>query len=98
MLPRGRLTVVELVRFPQDSPIVGGGAPGGRHLRLPGLAEDMLEVLERLNRQFGKTIVMVTHDPRAAAHATVVVQLEKGKLQAAEQAGSTSRSPLPASR
>jgi len=41
---------------------------------------------------------MVTHDPRAAAHATVVVQLEKGKLQAAEQAGSTSpRSPLPAS-
>jgi putative ABC transport system ATP-binding protein len=61
-------------------------------------AEEVLEVMERLNRQFGKTIVMVTHDPRAAAHATVVVQLEKGKLQAAEQAGSTSpRSPLPAS-
>jgi putative ABC transport system ATP-binding protein len=61
-------------------------------------AEEVLEVMERLNRQFGKTIVMVTHDPRAAAHATVVVQLEKGKLQA-EQAGSGApRSPLPASR
>jgi ABC-type lipoprotein export system ATPase subunit len=43
--------------------------------------------------------VMVTHDPRAAAHATVVVQLEKGKLQATEHAGSgASRSSLPASR
>ena len=43
-------------------------------------AEEVLEVMGRLNRDFGKTIVMVTHDPRAAAHASVVRQLEKGKL------------------
>jgi putative ABC transport system ATP-binding protein len=43
-------------------------------------AEDVLEVLGRLNREFGKTILMVTHDPRAAAHASVVRYLEKGKL------------------
>jgi putative ABC transport system ATP-binding protein len=60
-------------------------------------AEEVLEVMERLNRQFGKTIVMVTHDPRAAAHATVVVQLEKGKLTAAEHAVSAeARRALPA--
>jgi putative ABC transport system ATP-binding protein len=62
-------------------------------------AEEVLEVMERLNRQFGKTIVMVTHDPRAAAHASVVVQLEKGKLQVAEHVAPTAfRSPLPTSQ
>jgi putative ABC transport system ATP-binding protein len=62
-------------------------------------AEEVLAVMERLNRQFGKTIVRVTHDPRAAAHASVVVQLEKGKLQGAERAEPRApRSPLPASR
>ncbi|HEY4579519.1 MAG TPA: hypothetical protein VIG89_00670 [Candidatus Acidoferrales bacterium] len=40
-------------------------------------------MLEQLHRRYGTTIVMITHDPRAAAHATVV-QLEKGKLRAAE--------------
>jgi len=60
-------------------------------------AEEVLEVMERLNRQFGKTIVMVTHDPRAAAHATVVVQLEKGKLrEAASVPGAASRPVVPA--
>ena len=49
-------------------------------------AEEVLEVMRRLNRQFGKTLVMVTHDPRAATYATVVVQLEKGKLMPAAAA------------
>jgi putative ABC transport system ATP-binding protein len=49
-------------------------------------AEEVLEVMQRLNQQFGKTLVMVTHDPRAAAYATVVVHLEKGKLLPAEGA------------
>jgi putative ABC transport system ATP-binding protein len=37
-------------------------------------------LLARLNREFGKTVVMVTHDPRAASFATEVRHLEKGEL------------------
>jgi putative ABC transport system ATP-binding protein len=43
-------------------------------------AEEVLDILSRLNRDFNKTIVMVTHDPRAARHATVTRHLEKGQL------------------
>jgi putative ABC transport system ATP-binding protein len=42
--------------------------------------EDVLTLMNRLNREFGKTIVMVTHDPKAAAHAHRLVHLEKGVL------------------
>jgi len=45
-------------------------------------AEEVLDILTRLNRDFKKTILMVTHDPRAAHHATVVRHLEKGQLLA----------------
>jgi putative ABC transport system ATP-binding protein len=43
-------------------------------------AEDILDLMETLNREFKKTIVMVTHDPRAAARAHVERHLEKGVL------------------
>jgi putative ABC transport system ATP-binding protein len=43
-------------------------------------AEDVLTMLARLNREFGKTIVMVTHDPHAAKFAKTIRHLEKGKL------------------
>jgi len=43
-------------------------------------AEEILVLLERLNKEFGKTIVMVTHDPRAAARAHVIRHLDKGVL------------------
>ena len=43
-------------------------------------AEDILAMLGRLHRDMGKTILMVTHDPRAAGHARAIVQLEKGRL------------------
>ncbi len=43
-------------------------------------AEEILALLDRLNRELGKTIVMVTHDPKAAGKAHRVVQLEKGVL------------------
>jgi putative ABC transport system ATP-binding protein len=43
-------------------------------------ADEVLAILERLNREFKKTVVMVTHDPRAASHATVVRHLDKGVL------------------
>jgi len=43
-------------------------------------ADDVLKMLSRLNKEFGKTIVMVTHDPHAASYASVVRHLEKGEL------------------
>src|SRR2546427_8986489 len=45
-------------------------------------AEDILSLLSRLNKEFGKTIVMVTHDPHAARFASRVRYLEKGELLA----------------
>ena len=43
-------------------------------------ATDILGLLQRLNRDMGKTIVMVTHDTRAAAAAHAIMHLEKGEL------------------
>ena len=43
-------------------------------------ATDVLNLLGLLNQQAGKTIIMVTHDPKAAAHARRVLHLEKGEL------------------
>jgi putative ABC transport system ATP-binding protein len=45
-------------------------------------AEEVLDLLARLNSEFGKTIIMVTHDPRAAARAGRVLNLDKGALLA----------------
>jgi len=43
-------------------------------------AQEILDILKKLNGDFGKTIVMVTHDPNAAGHAQVTRHLEKGML------------------
>ncbi len=43
-------------------------------------AEEVLDLMQRLQRELGKTIVMVTHDPKAAARAGRLVQMEKGVL------------------
>ncbi len=43
-------------------------------------AEDVLVLLERLSRDLGKTIIMVTHDPRAARRASTIKHLDKGVL------------------
>ena len=43
-------------------------------------ADSVLELLQRLNRELHKTILMVTHDPQAAGFADKVVHLDKGKL------------------
>ena len=42
--------------------------------------DEILELLQALNRDHGKTIVMVTHDPHAAERATRTVHLDKGVL------------------
>ncbi len=43
-------------------------------------AEEILDLMERLVHELGKTIIMVTHDPRAAGKAHIIKQLEKGVL------------------
>ena len=43
-------------------------------------ADEVLTLLQQLNRDFGKTIVMVTHDPKAAEYAKRTVHLDKGTL------------------
>lgn len=43
-------------------------------------AQDVLNMLSRLNKEFGKTIIMVTHDPHAARFASKIRYLEKGEL------------------
>ena len=43
-------------------------------------AEDVLSLMERMNRELGKTIIMVTHDPHSAQRAHSVKHLEKGVL------------------
>ncbi len=43
-------------------------------------ASEIMTLLERLNNEYGKTIIMVTHDPRAAEKAHKVMHLDKGEL------------------
>jgi putative ABC transport system ATP-binding protein len=49
-------------------------------------AEEILELMERLVHELGKTIIMVTHDPRAAKKAHLIKYLDKGILNAHPQA------------
>jgi len=63
-----------------DPPILVCDEPTGDLDR--DTANEILELLEILNRDHGKTIVMVTHDPKAAEHAKHTVHLDKGRLVA----------------
>jgi len=47
---------------------------------------EIMELLQRLNKDYNKTMVMVTHDAAAAAYAARVLRLEKGKLVRSESA------------
>ena len=49
-------------------------------------ADEILEMLQLLNRDFGKTIIMVTHDPAAARYAKHTLHLDKGQFVSAEKA------------
>ncbi len=42
--------------------------------------EQVLKLMEKLNQELGKTVLMVTHDPAAADHADRIVHLDKGRL------------------
>ncbi len=52
-------------------------------------ATDVLALLEQLNRELGKTIIMVTHDARAAETAHAMIHLDKGELFSLESNGTT---------
>ena len=61
-----------------DPTLIVADEPTGDLDRTTG--EEILGLLERLNDDLGKTIVMVTHDPKAAGKAHRLVHLEKGEL------------------
>lgn len=65
-----------------DPTLIVADEPTGDLDRKSG--EEILLLLERLNREMGKTIVMVTHDQKAAAAANAVRHLEKGELSGLE--------------
>jgi putative ABC transport system ATP-binding protein len=44
-------------------------------------ADEIIALLEKLNKEFGKTILMVTHDPQVADRAAITRKLDKGQLQ-----------------
>ena len=56
-------------------------------------AEEILALLGRLNTELGKTIIMVTHDRRAAEKARAIMYLEKGELSTAEDVAERSLRP-----
>jgi putative ABC transport system ATP-binding protein len=66
-----------------DPEIVVADEPTGDLDRVS--AEDILGLMSHLNRDFGKTIIMVTHDPRAAEKAHIVRHLEKGVLDVSSE-------------
>jgi putative ABC transport system ATP-binding protein len=43
-------------------------------------ATEVLTILQSLSKQMGKTVIMVTHDPKAAAYGSRTIHLEKGEL------------------
>jgi len=61
-----------------DPQLIVADEPTGDLDRVTG--EEVLQLMDRLVRELGKTIVMVTHDPKAAAKAQRMVHLEKGVL------------------
>jgi putative ABC transport system ATP-binding protein len=61
-----------------DPPILLCDEPTGDLDR--ATADEILSLLQQLNRQHNKTIVMVTHDPKAADHASRQLEMDKGQL------------------
>ena len=61
-----------------DPTLIVADEPTGDLDRATG--EEVLRLMDELHRDLGKTIVMVTHDPKAAARAGRLIHLEKGEL------------------
>jgi putative ABC transport system ATP-binding protein len=61
-----------------DPTLIVADEPTGDLDRATG--EEVLKLMDELHRDLGKTIVMVTHDPKAASRASRMIHLEKGVL------------------
>ena len=70
-----------------DPTLIVADEPTGDLDRATG--EEVLRLMDELHRDLGKTIVMVTHDPKAAGRAGRVITLEKGELTLQTQDGAT---------
>jgi putative ABC transport system ATP-binding protein len=68
-----------------DPALIAADEPTGDLDRVS--AAEVLDLMQRLNRELGKTIIMVTHDAHAAAQARTIIQLDKGELRLPEPAG-----------
>lgn len=66
-----------------DPPIIVADEPTGDLDRQA--AQQIMELLQRLNREFGRTLIMVTHDSRSAEYAGRVLRLDKGRLAPSER-------------
>ncbi len=78
-LSGGQEQRVALARaIPTDPKVIHADEPTGDLDRTT--ADSVLDLLQRLNRELKKTILMVTHDPQAAGFADKVVHLDKGRL------------------
>jgi putative ABC transport system ATP-binding protein len=79
MLSGGQEQRVAIARaIVNDPKVIIGDEPTGDLDR--NSADEILKLFEQLNRELGKTIIMVTHDPEAAERATVIRRLNKGVL------------------
>jgi putative ABC transport system ATP-binding protein len=79
-LSGGQQQRVAIARALITSPsLIVADEPTGDLDRVAG--EEVLKMLQRLNRHQGKTILMVTHDPKAASYAGAMVHLDKGQLE-----------------
>ena len=56
-------------------------------------SEEVLQMFERLNREDGITIIMVTHDPKVAAHARQVIRMDDGLIQDSAPASFPAQQP-----
>ena len=84
--------VVELGALEDVALLAAGVGPVGKELGPGGavileqvLLDTVLELLDKLNRDLEKTIVMVTHDPKAAACAHKTLHLDKGRIDRVEE-------------
>jgi putative ABC transport system ATP-binding protein len=57
-------------------------------------AKDVLQLLQQLNKEFNKTVLMVTHDPHSAAAAQRIIHLDKGKFVEADPMTAVPASPV----
>jgi putative ABC transport system ATP-binding protein len=79
-LSGGQQQRVAIARALITSPsLIVADEPTGDLDRVSG--EDVLKMLQQLNTEQGKTILMVTHDPKAASYASAMVHLDKGQLE-----------------